>query len=102
MTTSHLPNVNAKSMVYFTLSFVMLNAIVDTNDMFCQVVNLKCCVMHQIVCPENSKFSNSSYKSPCHYFCWKFISRNSTIHSLLKNGYSAEQSNHQLLVLLLK
>jgi hypothetical protein len=86
MTIPHLPNVNAKLMVKYTLSFVMLNAIVDTNDMLCQVVRVKCYVIHQIVCPVNFRFSNSNYKNPCHYFCWLFISRYSTIHSHLKNS----------------
>ena len=36
----HLPNANAKSMVWFALSSVMLNATVETNDMVGQVVKL--------------------------------------------------------------
>jgi hypothetical protein len=47
----------------------MLNATVETNDMFGQVVKLEYYVMHQIVCPANSRLTNNNHKHFSHNNC---------------------------------
>jgi hypothetical protein len=47
-------------MIYVTLSSVILNATIHTNAMLGQVVKLKYCVIHQIVGPANSRFTNNN------------------------------------------